>query len=532
MKRSRVAASDDAPSLATVQPLDLEQLADDLELSEQVRHSVQQIVDEWDDAPSSLESSPSAPSIASHPMKLWASIRRLWNAVLPAEQQQQHPPALQPPRPTPATKRSLLSSRPTTSARHPRPHAASSASSRGRRFFTAAEKQKAVLKPSLRTNLPADSAVDPFFTPHNQQKSAAPEARSASTSIQAPPPSLRSSRRLPPPRGAQRALSRRGVRQSTPAPVRRAIRDDRAMSGIRPPSSPFSHVTRSNTPLSTPPKSPTLSNQSDTSPRKQAYSTRQALSKSSSFASTVTSSSEQNMSMHSATSSPKSPPLQPVCQAPPYQLHEQLSQLSLVDPPPSQTPLEDFFDVDIDDSAVANNTFPTDDDISTLRLLRNRSQSTPGTRRPRPQSPTTPERQPSLRRLHSTRTVMRVAKSAVQDVERLASLRRRITGDMRVDRRLAHLRLLQSQLRARRARLPSAEDAKERLTGALDKLREKKRQALIEQQRRLSSSWRVPKLGDVPRNVKLPPLRRSSRRTKEQRMTSSPTDIRRTSYAS
>lgn len=83
----------------------------------------------------------------------------------------------------------------------------------------------------------------------------------------------------------------------------------------------------------------------------------------------------------------------------------------------------------------------------------------------------------------------------------MAALRRRVTGDTSVDRRMAHLQAIQHELRERR-RLDGLQH--EENLGALDLLRERRRQALIAQQRKLSMSMRVSKVGDVPRNVKLP----------------------------
>lgn len=79
------------------------------------------------------------------------------------------------------------------------------------------------------------------------------------------------------------------------------------------------------------------------------------------------------------------------------------------------------------------------------------------------------------------------------------SQRRRITGDPAIDRRLAHLESLREQIRQRRQH-----DKDE------DILRKRRRQRLIEEQRRLSSSLRVQRMANVPRNVKLPvPTKRS-----------------------
>lgn len=183
----------------------------------------------------------------------------------------------------------------------------------------------------------------------------------------------------------------------------------------------------------------------------------------------------------------------------------------------------------MDESSIPAHAFPTDDDISRLRLSINKQPSTPE-KQQRSTLPKTRRRPSPPRRMPAARSAMRAAKAAVQDFERRASLRRRITGDIRVDRRLAHLRLLQSQLRARRQTLPPPPGTEQQYTGALDTLRERKRQALIEQQRRMSDSWRVPTLGDVPRNVRLPPLRRIPGRDKERPSISSPTDVRKTSF--
>ncbi|CAN8072168.1 unnamed protein product [Agarophyton chilense] len=516
MKRNRAFDDDGAaPSLASVQPLDLERLADDLELSEQVRHSVQQIVDEWDPTPAAVvnadadtavsDAVPSKSAFSAHPMRLWASLRRLWTAVVPD--------TVAPDAPASSIRPAVrLNSR-------PRPR------QRPRRLLTAAAERAATVNARRHHALaPTPPDGDPFFTPSSASCARA-DAQPVSVQPRAPHvKSFRFTPRLTRIRAEERMLSTQSRLRTPPdKTASNKLALHRAVHHAQTPSSPSTELTVPTTPRSTPPKSPSFTDESLNSPHHKPAPMSHALS-ASSFASKLTSLSVTNTASTLAPATPHHTPS-------PCHLHEQLASLSIVDPPPPHQSLDDFFDVDIDDSDVPTNAFPTDDDISTMRLLRNRSQSTPEPLRRAPISPPSPQKQSALRTLRTSRTVRRVAKAAVQDVERLASLRRRITGDMRVDRRLAHLRLLQSQLRARSARLPSAEDAKQRFAGALDTLRERKRQALIQQQRRLSSSWRVPKLGDVPRNVKLPPLRRLTRRPKEQSVTSSPTDIRRTGYA-
>lgn len=90
-----------------------------------------------------------------------------------------------------------------------------------------------------------------------------------------------------------------------------------------------------------------------------------------------------------------------------------------------------------------------------------------------------------------------------------------VAPDPTLDRRIAQLQALQQQLRTQRKQpvhgtnapssdMPSCRSPTE--FGAMDALSERRRHMLITQQRRLASSLRMPKVGDVPRNIRLPIL--------------------------
>lgn len=82
------------PTLHSVKPVDLNALARQLELPDHVTHNVLDAVDQWPDPPPSAVSPssqprnaierPVPPSVnAPAPVKLWASIKRLWDAFVP-----------------------------------------------------------------------------------------------------------------------------------------------------------------------------------------------------------------------------------------------------------------------------------------------------------------------------------------------------------------------------------------------------------------------------------------------------------------
>lgn len=91
----------------------------------------------------------------------------------------------------------------------------------------------------------------------------------------------------------------------------------------------------------------------------------------------------------------------------------------------------------------------------------------------------------------------------IRDTDRMMAQRRRITGDLAIDRRLAHLEAIRYQLRERRRLAGQPTKAAVEDLKTLASLREERRHKLIQQQRRLSMSMRVQRVGNVPRNVKL-----------------------------
>lgn len=83
--------------------------------------------------------------------------------------------------------------------------------------------------------------------------------------------------------------------------------------------------------------------------------------------------------------------------------------------------------------------------------------------------------------------------------------RRCITRDAVVDRRLGYRQMV-------RCRLKGGVDDGGRRVGDVENEREMRRRRMMEEQRRLSRNLRLARVGDVPRNIKLPAFNRGGRR--------------------